>query len=219
MTERWFPGGSRVVPGTGWAPTSPGGSPGTRHPPKGGRGNHPAGTTADCSQDQIGTGWFPDLGTAGNGTRTAGRNEAQRRAVARLIETITGTGGGTRADARTERCARCRAETVRGLDGILCAFDVRLDPVPLSPLGEAAALTFGRYTWSLTLRGVRTLEISPRDPWSIAALPAGTLRRADVLTRHVCGRPWPLDGPLTAPSQLPDRSIRAGPAGDVAPPF
>lgn len=144
-------------------------------------------------------------------------DQRKQDALWRRIEAITGTGDGTTANGRVIRCGRCRRVCIRGLDAAVAARDVRLDPSPLSVLGEAVAVVTGRESWSVTLRAQTRLEINPRYSWEIAARPAGELESGDVLTRHVCASPWPSDGPLTGPTRIPARARSDAGTGD--PPF
>jgi hypothetical protein len=142
---------------------------------------------------------------------------AKRRALLARIELLTGHAGPREPIGRVSRCGRCRRRTVRGLDGYLCATDIRLDPAPLSPLGEVYAIVSGRGSWSVTLRGMSRLELAPRYQWDIDGTPAGQLERGDVVTAHLCASPWPWSGPLSAPSRIIPPTWDAPAGGD--PPF
>lgn len=73
----------------------------------------------------------------------------------------------------------CGMDVLVALDADRCALVVRVDPYPLSPLGEVAALSMGRPTYSLN-RG----ELEPRDHWNIPGhLPGHDLL---VLAAHDC---------------------------------
>jgi hypothetical protein len=136
------------------------------------------------------------------------------------IEWLTGLPDGGRAHAALRRCPDCRAQVLTGPDSDFAAITVRLDPTPLSPLGEALALTLGRGAWRIAANAGRLL-IDRRSPWAVAGDPAGTLLRADVLTAHTCGNPWPSGfadtAGLSAPTRLPVPRARSDPGGP--PPF
>jgi hypothetical protein len=147
---------------------------------------------------------------------TPGNDDYRRRMVLQRIETLTGHAGPREPVGWVARCERCHRRIVRGLDAYLLASEVRLDPAPLSAVGEALAIIRRRHTWSLTLRGGSRLEIAPRYSWDITAVPAGGLDRGDVLTAHRCASPWPWSGPLAADSRIP----RPPPFADMdEPPF
>lgn len=86
--------------------------------------------------------------------------------------------------ARATRCRYCPCSILVGLDGDRCAWVARVDPLPLSPIGEALAILSGRTTYALHV-GIGRLELQVRDRWQITGAPAGT--RYDVLAAHVCG--------------------------------
>lgn len=114
---------------------------------------------------------------------------------------------------RRDRCRRCSAWIFRGLDADLCAGDVRVDAVPLSPLGEAVAVLAGLGTWRLSVTATigGRLQLDFRDPISIRAEPAGALERADVLPGHSCApRQWL--PPCRAPTRIPvlNRNVECG---------
>lgn len=89
---------------------------------------------------------------------------------------------------RAMRCPDCRRPVISGLDGDRCAFMIKAEPVPLSPLGEALARLGGLQTVRLTRAGGRFL-ITARDPWHITdRQPLGL---GDVLAEHVCGQETP----------------------------
>lgn len=125
--------------------------------------------------------------------------------VAEHIAITTGADlrGITRA-AHPLPCPRCRAQTLAGLDGDALALPVRVDAVPLSPLGEAVAHLAGLDTWALTHRGGR-LELDPRGTGrslEAARLEPDGPERGDVLPEHSCGRTWRL-APTRTASRLP----------------
>lgn len=74
-----------------------------------------------------------------------------------------------------------------GLDADRAAVAVKVDPRPLAPAGELAALLSGRATFAFRwLAGVGRYEIDMRDPWAIAGNPPGTQRNVDVVAEHRC---------------------------------
>lgn len=90
---------------------------------------------------------------------------------------------GTLRRAQTRECATCHALILTGLDDDIAAVAVRVDPNPLTPLGEALAHIDGLRTYSLQHEAGR-LILNYRDHWRIAAWPAGT--RGDVMAEHTC---------------------------------
>jgi hypothetical protein len=96
-------------------------------------------------------------------------------------------------------CPRCHARTLTAYAGDIAQVLVKVDPEPLSPLGEALALLAGRYTCSLWRAGNR-YELDLRDSFHIRT-PAGS-GKCDVHAEHRCGAP-----PLPSiKSQFPARS-------------
>jgi len=79
-----------------------------------------------------------------------------------------------------QRCTKCRAPILYGLDADLCALSVKADPTPLTPLGEAIALLGGRRTFHLTDIAGR-IEITMRDQWAIGGESAHL-----VVPEHKC---------------------------------
>ena len=124
---------------------------------------------------------------------------------------IDDNGIGRRAVVRT--CVTCRATILTGLDADTAALTVRVDPIPLSPLGEALARVDGRPTYWLHRDGGR-LVLDLRDAWNIHARPAGTRLGEDILRAHQCGSP-PVAGPLEAETQHP--SARPAPISKECP--
>lgn len=120
-------------------------------------------------------------------------------------------GIGRRAVVRT--CPTCKATTITGLDDDTAALTARVDPHPLTPLGEALALIDGRPTYRLHRDGGR-LVLDTRTHLDIQAHPAGTRLGEDILRTHHCGSP-PIVGPLEAPTQHP--SARPQPATQECP--
>lgn len=101
---------------------------------------------------------------------------------------------------RRRTCPRCGWPALIGLDADMCAGLAAVDPVPLTPFGEALALVRGMDTYVVHSYGGRWV-IDRRDPWQRAVDAAGTLRHADVVPDHRCGYRWP--GPTIAMTRLP----------------
>lgn len=102
--------------------------------------------------------------------------------------------------ARRDHCRRCGGQILRGLDADLIASDTRIDPVPLTPLGEMVARRAGLGTWTLS-PVPPGLAINIRDEAAFSLKPAGTIPRTDIVPGHQCGRQW-FPGCLTT-SHLP----------------
>jgi len=66
-----------------------------------------------------------------------------------------------------------------GLDAPALALTAIVEPIALSPLGEVCALSEGLRTY-LFMRG----ELTHRDHWNVAGMPASTHNR--VLPQHRC---------------------------------
>lgn len=96
---------------------------------------------------------------------------------------LTESGLSRRARIRTCSCGQA---VLAGLDDEILAFEVQVDPVPVSPIGEALALIEGRRTFSLAREGGRYV-LDPRTAADILHHPAGTHPRRDVLRAHRCG--------------------------------
>lgn len=108
--------------------------------------------------------------------------------------------------AHTEIHTRCGAVVIVGDDDDRMAATARVDPIALTPLGEALALVAGRGTYELRRRA-SIPELDRRDMWTIPARSAGI---HTVLADHVCGgAPLPSRGD---PIDLGDRDTRS--AGD-----
>jgi hypothetical protein len=107
--------------------------------------------------------------------------------IATLIERGILQIDGVNRRARLRACPRCRAVCLEGLDDDRCAGMARVDPVPLSVLGEVAALMDGLATYELHTPGGR-LTLDYRDSWCVQARPAGNTLRVDVMAQHRCGR-------------------------------
>lgn len=87
---------------------------------------------------------------------------------------------------RGRTCKRCGQAILTGLDADAAAGNAYVDPLPLSPLGEALAQIAGLATYELLWTGVR-LELEYRDAWSIEGHPAGSRAGVDVVAEHQCG--------------------------------
>lgn len=81
-------------------------------------------------------------------------------------------------------CPRCHSLVIHALDAPVAAFDVRLDPLPLTETQELAALLTGRITYDLIPIGGHH-EIALRDQWRIRT------RKYPVLATHQCPGPIP----------------------------
>lgn len=97
---------------------------------------------------------------------------------------------GTKPKGRSagmERCSKCKAPVVAGLDEDVCAFRAHVDPQPLGPLGEALARLAGRGTYDLERAGLEW-RLTRRTRWVIQARPPGHQGRgaADVVAEHRC---------------------------------
>lgn len=119
-----------------------------------------------------------------NGSQVVSKplSEAAKRAIQRQAP------DGVRRAARAEACPSCGQTTMRGLDGDVAAFAVRVDVRPLSQAGELAALVAGRRTYALRwIAGRARYEIDTRDPINIEHEPAGSKMNLDVVVTHSCG--------------------------------
>lgn len=120
---------------------------------------------------------------------------------------------------RATWCRSCRQPILTGLDGLACALPARVDPTPLTPLGELLAQLGGLDTYEL--RAGRPTRLIRRLAADIAARPAdGPGRRRhdayDVLAAHRCGQT--LTGPATAATRIPPPTSAAD-ATPIDPPF
>lgn len=79
----------------------------------------------------------------------------------------------------------CRMATLAGLDRDRAARLVHVEPYPLSPTGEVAALRDQRRTYQIATWG-----LAHRTAHHIRAHPAGS---RTVLAEHRCGAPIPED--------------------------
>lgn len=91
----------------------------------------------------------------------------------------------------------CGEHVLTGLDDEPCGLTARVDPYPLSALGEVAALRAGRHTYWL-----RHGCLERRDLWNIPGHPPAPDRL--VLAEHRCGE-RPPDDWLAPPSPRPPR--------------
>ena len=127
----------------------------------------------------------------------------------RVLEAVAARSGGGSRRVNLSRCPSCGWPALRGADADRCGAVVRVDPVPLTPLGEALALVRGMETFTLHLESDMWV-LDYRDPWGRAADPAGGLWRADVVPEHRCGYLWPspvitdTNLPITVTGKLPD---------------
>lgn len=100
-------------------------------------------------------------------------------------------------------CRDCRAPILAGDDNDRCAFKVRVDVTPLTPLGEMLAQLAGRPTYELRHGFQRPALLVRRTPWLISTRPAGappsTASAYDVLAAHDC---TPTPDAITTPSRL-----------------
>jgi len=122
--------------------------------------------------------------------------------------------GATRK-VRPRRCNLCNAVILLALDGDICALEARVDPTPLTELGEALALLEGGRTYNLRREGPRFV-LDPRDSHQITWAPATSRTRMDVLRAHRCHADPPA-GALVAPTSFVEAHPR--PAADAAPTF
>lgn len=100
--------------------------------------------------------------------------------VAYLVDLGRLDADGVTRRARLTRCRRCGAMVFAGLDHDKVALAVRVDPTPLSPVGELSALLTGRVTY----------ELSRGDGYRIDERRAGHIgkpTKADVVAEHACG--------------------------------
>lgn len=102
------------------------------------------------------------------------------KTIPQLAAECVKTKGLRQGVAERRECRRCRAVILAGIDPDLNARAAVLDPLPVTPAGELAALLAGGESFDL-LRGE---DISYRAGWSIAWRPANT---SPVLVTHICG--------------------------------
>lgn len=115
--------------------------------------------------------------------------------------------------AHATRCTKCAAVVMVGLDDDKVAAPVRVDPPPLTPLGEVQVLMAGGHTFDLTYTS-RGYRIDPRRAARITAHPAGSRDGTDVVAGHRCGQP----PALSAGSRI-SRPSRAASDPNEPPPF
>jgi hypothetical protein len=116
--------------------------------------------------------------------------------MARVLADRDGAPLGARYAA--PRLHHCGAWTLVGLDDDTLAFTARVDPTPLTPVGELACVLAGRPTYDLTRRGTRRV-LDARDDHALRARPpAAPGARYDVLPAHRCHQPVP--GSSAAPA-------------------
>lgn len=114
--------------------------------------------------------------------------------VRHLVEVGRLDADGINRRAHASQCQKCRAVVMVGLDDDKCAMTVRVDPVPLTPVGELEVLLAGRRTYDLGWSAERGYRVDPRSAAHIAAAPAGSSPAADVVGEHRCGHPAPPGG-------------------------
>lgn len=108
------------------------------------------------------------------------------------------TPDGLTARLAARRCPRCRALCLAGIDDD--GIGAWLDPSPLDPAGELAALLDGAPAWS-PCHGTAGLI---RTAHAIEASPAGSDPWRPVLAAHRCGvARGPLPAPEPPPTQPP----------------
>lgn len=115
---------------------------------------------------------------------TGSRTGSQFAPPGSLPPPYGGNGGPNRERATIRRRAslqphHCGEHTLTGLDANRCALTVRVDPYPLTAIGEVEALRAGRRTYLLD-HG----ELHPRTAWNIPGHPAGA--QHTVLAEHDC---------------------------------
>ena len=120
---------------------------------------------------------------------------------------------------RATWCRVCRQPILTGMDDLACALPARVDPTPLTPLGELLAQLGDLDTYEL--RAGRPTRLIRRLAADITARPAeGAGRRRhdtyDVLAAHRCGQT--LTGPAAAATRIPPPTSAAD-ATPIDPPF
>ena len=117
---------------------------------------------------------------------------------------------------RATWCSQCKAPILTGLDSDNCAFDARVDPTPLTSLGEFVAKLNNLTTYDVS-RPSGTTRLQRRSARRIAAHPAGgcaaTLGPYDVLAAHQCHVTMP---PTCTTTSRLNPATREG-ASDVCP--
>lgn len=152
----------------------------------------------------------PPPSTGGSTTSTKPANWLLEHLVA--TGHLTESGLGRRARIRACRCGQL---ILAGLDDDVCALEAYADPEPLTPLGEMLARIEGRCTWTVRHQlGGWILDI--RSHLEIAAKPAGSQPRADVVREHQC-RSRPLAEPETTATSFAEARPVTYPPGSPAP--
>ncbi|GLY81857.1 hypothetical protein [Actinoallomurus iriomotensis] len=105
-------------------------------------------------------------------------------------------------------CGRCRCAVIHALDAPVCAFEVRLDPEPLTEIEELQALMSGRMTYDL-IRVGHHHEIAYRDQWRIRK------RKYPVLVTHQC----PGRIPATVATRITTSTTKGDRNAPQRPPF
>lgn len=95
------------------------------------------------------------------------------------------------------RCPACRGVILTGLDDDRCGLLARVDPAPLTTVGEVAALLAGRWTYDARLVDGR-VRLDHRDQWKIRVRPW------PVLASHACPGVVPDFGWLPTPARADD---------------
>ena len=94
--------------------------------------------------------------------------------------------------ASAARCHDCRTLIAIGLDADECAFTARVDPVPLTPRGEAQAILAGLRTYTAVRTRAGGTILDRRRSGHIHQRPAGRSGvpgRYDVWAEHLCAPP------------------------------
>jgi hypothetical protein len=112
-------------------------------------------------------------------------------------------GEGTKVDHVP--CPRCRASTLKGLDGEVAAFSVMTEVDPVDERGEFLALMSGRDTFTHRMVG-KKMQLRWRSAGMIKAFPPSQYR---VLAEHRCGQP--LGVPAPPPQPVPITFLDTGP--------
>lgn len=93
-------------------------------------------------------------------------------------------GGAMARPARASMCPSCGAHRIHGLDADWAALPAKVDPRPLTALGEALAIVSGLRTYDLGRYG-SGYQLDYRDQGHVQSRPAGS-GRSDVLAEHRC---------------------------------
>lgn len=92
---------------------------------------------------------------------------------------------GVSRHARPRTCPKCHRLVIVGLDHDRSALVATVDPQPLAPQGELAALFDGKRTYALRANG-DAYTVDMRETWNITNSPAGTKSGVDVVAEHSC---------------------------------